>query len=96
MIGYEQFLQLRQLLDEQKCTAARVAEVMNLNIKTVLKWANRPRYEQRTHSPRPSCLDPYQRSTTPGNCAAHMPPGAVAFTSTGIVIQCPRNRRGPG
>jgi len=41
MMRYEEFLQLRQLMDVEKCSANRIAEVMNLNIKTVLVWADR-------------------------------------------------------
>jgi transposase len=64
MIRYEQFLQLRRLFDEEHCTAARVADVMDLNIKTVLKWAPRLSYEARSKQARPSCLDPYKSEVT--------------------------------
>lgn len=60
MIRYEQFLELRRLLDEEHCTASRVANVLSLNIKTVLKWASQPVYPVRRKRPRPSCLDPYK------------------------------------
>lgn len=60
MIRYEQFLELRRLLDVEHCTAARVADVLSLNIKTVLKWAAQPSYPARRKSPRLSCLDPHK------------------------------------
>jgi hypothetical protein len=47
MMRYEQFLELRRLMDVEKCSAARIAEVMNLNIKTVLAWADRLTYPAR-------------------------------------------------
>ncbi len=60
MIRYEQFMELRRLLDTDGCTARRVAELMGLNIKTVLQWAPKTSYPARRKSPRPSCLDPYK------------------------------------
>ena len=60
MIRYEQFAQLRHLLDEEGCSAARAAEVMGLNVKTVLAWADRPTYAARPAPKRPSLLDPYK------------------------------------
>jgi transposase/DUF971 family protein len=60
MIRYEQFLELRRLLDIEQCPARRVAELMGLNIKTVLQWAPKTVYPARRKSPRPSCLDPHK------------------------------------
>ena len=60
MIGYEQFLQLRKLLDEEKCSARRAAEVLGLNVKTVLSWADRMAYTPRRMSGRASLLDAYK------------------------------------
>ncbi len=60
MIRYEQFLELRRLIDVEHCSASRVAEVLGMNIKTVLKWAARSTYQPRCSSPRPSLLDPYK------------------------------------
>lgn len=60
MMRYEEFLQLRQLMDVEKCSANRIAEVMNLNIKTVLVWADRRSYTARRAAQRPSLLDPHK------------------------------------
>ena len=60
MIRYEQFAQLRHLLDEEGCSAARVAQVMGLDVKTVLAWAGRPTYASRPAPKRPSLLDAYK------------------------------------
>ena len=54
MIRYEQFAQLRQLLDEEHCSAARAAQVMGLDVKTVLAWAGRATYAPRPTPKRPS------------------------------------------
>jgi transposase/DUF971 family protein len=60
MIRYEQFAQLRHLLDEEHCSAARVAQVMDLDVKTVLTWAKRLKYAARPTPKRPSLLDAYK------------------------------------
>ncbi len=60
MMQYEQFLELRRLMDVETCSAARVAEVMKLNIKTVLAWANRSSYPARQKTRRASLLDPHK------------------------------------
>ena len=60
MIRYDQFAQLRQLLDEEHCSAARAAQVMGLDVKTVLAWAGRSTFAPRPAPRRPSLLDPYK------------------------------------
>ena len=60
MIRYEQFAQLRQLLDDEHCSATRAAQVMGLDVKTVLAWAGRSTYAARPAPRRPSLLDPYK------------------------------------
>ncbi len=60
MMRYEQFLELRRLMDVEKCSAARIAGVMNLNIKTVLAWADRSSYPARLKTRRASLLDPHK------------------------------------
>ena len=60
MIRYEQFAQMRQLLDEEHCSAARAAQVLGLDVKTVLAWAGRATYAPRPTPKRPSLLDPYK------------------------------------
>jgi len=60
MIDYEQFLQLRKLLDEDDCSAALAAQTLGLNVKTVLAWADRPTYKARPSRHRASLLDAYK------------------------------------
>ena len=60
MIDYPTFCQLRMLLEERHLTTAQVAVELELDPKTVAKWAERTRYQQRQGSKRPSKLDPFK------------------------------------
>ena len=60
MIDYPTFCQLRLLLDEKHLTTAQVAVKLKLDPKTVAKWADRTRYQQRQCSKRPSKLDAFK------------------------------------
>ena len=60
MIDYPTFCQLRMLLDEKHLTPAQVAVELKLDPKTVAKWAERTRYQQRQGPPRSSKLDAFK------------------------------------
>lgn len=60
MIDYPTFCRLRQLHDEQGLKASQIAELLDLDPKTVEKWIARPKYERRAQGPRPSKLDGFK------------------------------------
>ncbi len=60
MIDYPTFCQLRVLLDEKHLTAAQVAVELQLDPKTVAKWAEQTSYHQRRGGKRPSKLDAFK------------------------------------
>ena len=60
MIDYQTFQQLRVLADQKKLKASQIALELNLDLKTVQKWIDQPRYLPRQSAPRPSKLDYYK------------------------------------
>src|SRR5439155_1799095 len=61
VIDFDTYHQVRRLGRELNLTAAQIAAQTGLNIKTVRKWLDRPRYEPRRKGPRRSSkLDPYK------------------------------------
>lgn len=60
MIPYETFCRLRQLHQEKGLKSAQIAEELELDLKTVEKWIQRPTYPQRKQSKRSSKLDPFK------------------------------------
>jgi transposase len=60
MIDYQTFQQIRVLADQKKLKASQIARELNLDLKTVQKWIDQPRYEPRHSSKRPSQLDGYK------------------------------------
>ena len=61
MIDFDTFHQVRRLGRELNLTPQQIAVQTGLNIKTVRKWLDRPRYElRRKGSRRSSKLDPYK------------------------------------
>ena len=60
MIDYPTFCQIRMLLDEKHLTAAQVAVELQLDPKTVAKWAEQTRYQPRQAAKRPSKLDAFK------------------------------------
>ena len=61
MINFETYHEVRRLNRELKLTPAQIAEKTGLNIKTIRKWLDKPRYEPRSKgSKRASKLDPYK------------------------------------
>lgn len=61
MIDYQTYCQIRQMHGE-KLSIGQIARQLNLQRKTVRKWIQRPKYEQRhgAQAPRPSKLDPFK------------------------------------
>lgn len=60
MISYETFCRLRQLHQEKGLKPAQIAGELELDLKTVEKWIQRPTYPQRQPSKRSSKLDPFK------------------------------------
>ena len=48
MINFETYHEVRRLNRELKLTPAQIAEKTGLNIKTIRKWLDKPRYEPRS------------------------------------------------
>ena len=57
MISFAQYTRMHHLRREEKLSAARIAEAMSLDIKTVCKWLARERFESRRNKGRSSKLD---------------------------------------
>lgn len=64
MIDYQTFQQIRQLHDQEHLSARQMAASLNLDLRTVDKWIERPNYEPRAHPRRPSKLDPFKGTVT--------------------------------
>jgi transposase len=61
MINFETYHEVRRLSRELNLTPAQIAAKSGLNIKTIRKWLDKPRYEPRSKgSKRTSKLDPYK------------------------------------
>jgi len=60
MIGFAQYTRMHHLHREENLSAARIAEVMSLDIKTVCKWLACERFEARRNKGRSSKLDPHK------------------------------------
>ena len=48
MINFETYHEVRRLNRELKLTPAQIAAKTGLNIKTIRKWLDKPRYEPRS------------------------------------------------
>ena len=60
MIPYETYCRLRQLHQEKGLKAAQIAAELELDLKTVDKWIQRPNYQARKRAKRASKLDPFK------------------------------------
>lgn len=60
MIRYEQYARIHHLRHEHKLSAGQIAAELSLDLKTVAKWLQRPRYEPRKNKGRSSKLDPHK------------------------------------
>ena len=60
MIDYETFCRLRQLYDEKGLKVSQIAAELQLDPKTVEKWADQLTYHSRQGTKRPSKLDSFK------------------------------------
>ncbi len=60
MIDYDGFCKIRQLYDRDALTASQIAKELNLDRRTVTRWLEVKRYEQRKAALQPSKLDPFK------------------------------------
>ena len=60
MIDFSQYTQMQHLHKESKLGATQIAEQMSLNVKTVIRWLARERFEARRNKGRSSKLDPHK------------------------------------
>lgn len=60
MIDFETYMKIKTYRVHHGLKGPQIARKMGLDIRTVEKWLNAPRFCQRKSSPRPSKLDPYK------------------------------------
>jgi transposase len=60
MIDYETYARIRNYFDNDGLKYSQIADALNLDCRTVAKWANEKRYQPRISTPRKSKLDPYK------------------------------------
>jgi len=60
MIDYQTFHQLRQLHDQEHLSVAQIAAALHLDARTVGQWVERPTYQPRQRTARPSKLEAYK------------------------------------
>ena len=60
MIDYETFVKIKVLKDQHALKCSQIARELNLDYRTVEKWLEKKRYQQRNSPPRASKLDPFK------------------------------------
>ena len=60
MIDFETYMKIKSYRVHHGLKGPQIARKMGLDVRTVEKWLNAPRFCQRKSSPRPSKLDPYK------------------------------------
>jgi len=60
MIDYQTYCQIRELHTVKKLTLRQIARELNIDFKTVQKWAIRESFQKAPLSKRPSKLDPFK------------------------------------
>jgi len=60
MIDYETFSKIKLYAERDGLNLQQIANKLGLDWRTVAKWINKPKFEQRTSSARPSKLDPFK------------------------------------
>jgi len=60
MIDYETYVQIRNYFEKDGLNYSQIANVLDLDQRTVARWANEKRYQSRKSTPRKSKLDPYK------------------------------------
>ena len=61
MIDYETFVKIKVLKDQHALKCSQIARELNLDYRTVEKWLEKMRYQQRNSPPRASKLDPFKQ-----------------------------------
>ena len=60
MIDYETYVQIRNYFENEHLKYSQIAAALDLDIRTVAKWANEKRYQPRKSVRRKSKLDPFK------------------------------------
>ena len=60
MIDYETYVRIRNYVQKEGLKYSQIAEALNLDQRTVARWANVKRYQPRKSTPRKSKLDPFK------------------------------------
>ncbi|MBW1894937.1 MAG: IS21 family transposase [Deltaproteobacteria bacterium] len=60
MIDYETYAQIRNYFEHEGLKYSQIAHALNLDCRTVARWANEKQYQPRKSSPRKSKLDPFK------------------------------------
>ena len=63
MIDYETFCKIKQARQEG-LNCGQIAGELSLDIRTVKKWFDRPRFSHRKNGPQSSKLDPFKEQIT--------------------------------
>jgi transcriptional regulator with XRE-family HTH domain len=61
MIDYETYVRIRNYFTQEGLHYSQIADELNLDHRTVAKWANEDRYLPRRSVNRPSKLDPFKK-----------------------------------
>ncbi|CCK78521.1 IS21 family transposase [Desulfobacula toluolica] len=62
MIDYETYVQIRNYFTRDGLTYSQISNSLDLDPRTVARWANQKRYQPRKSSPRKSKLDPFKNT----------------------------------
>ncbi len=62
MIDYETYVQIRNYFTRDGLTYSQISNALDLDPRTVARWANQQRYQPRKSSPRKSKLDPFKNT----------------------------------
>ena len=65
MIDYETYVQIRNYYKNENLKYSQIADALNLDIRTVAKWANEERYRQR------DTVGAYRKGTNMEELRAH-------------------------
>ena len=60
MIDYETYVQIRNYFENEGLKYSQIAQALDLDCRTVARWANEKRYQPRKSTARKSKLDPFK------------------------------------
>jgi transposase len=60
MIDYETYVRIRNYFENEGLKYSQIAQTLDLDCRTVARWANEKRYQPRMSTPRKSKLDPFK------------------------------------